>query len=148
MDKRRTIARALGVTGTGLALLLGNGCRTTATVKEAPAVTVWRADGGTDISHEIVFANSRLARSLRITDIARRLTDHGLQNPSVTAVSMYGGTLRFEYRFCWFDGAGYEVGADTSSWKPVTLRHGEPKTFSAVAPTAEVQEFKMMVRGR
>jgi uncharacterized protein YcfL len=148
MEKRMIIARTLGVTATGLALLLSSGCRTTPALRVAPAVTVWRADGGTDISHEIEFANSRLARSLRITDIARQRTEHGLLNPSVTAASMAGGTLKFEYRFSWFDGAGYEIGADTNSWKPVTLRKGESKTFPGVAPTAAVQEFKMMIRAR
>lgn len=148
MQKRKVLAGALGVTGVGLAVLLGSGCRTTPTVREEPAVTVRRADGGTDISHEVTFSNSRLARGLRITDIQRRMTEHGLLNPSVTAVSTYGGTLRFEYRFCWFDGTGYEIGAETNSWKPVTLQNGEAKTFEAVAPASEVQEFKIRFRAR
>ena len=148
METRQVLVKAIAVTGTGLALLLGSGCRTTPTVKEAPAVTVWRADGGTDISREIVFSNSRLGRSLRVTEIGRRLTDHGLLNPKVTAVSTYGGTLKLEYRFCWFDATGYEIGANTNSWKPVSLQNREARTFEAVAPTAEVQEFKMMIRAR
>ena len=148
MEKRTLLASALGATGIGLTLLLGSGCRTTPTVKETAAVTVWRADGGTDISREVSFGNSRLARSLRVTDIQRRQTGHRLLNPSVSLVSTYGGTLKFEYRFCWFDGSGYEVGADTNAWKPVTLRNDEAKTLEAVAPTAEVEQFNVKIRAR
>jgi uncharacterized protein YcfL len=146
MEKRKVLAVALGVTGTGLALLLGSGCRTAPTLKETPAVTVWRADGTTELSREVSFGTPRLAHSLRITEIGRRVTGHGLLNPSVSLVSTYGGTLKFEYRFCWYDGAGYEIGADTSSWKPVALRNSEAKTFEAVAPTAEVEQFVLRIR--
>lgn len=148
MTTRSALASVLGASGLGLALLVGGGCRTTPTVKEPRAVTVYRADGGTDISYEISYSNTRLSRDLRVTDIRRQTTEHGLLHPSVTVVSMYGGTLNFDYRFCWFDGSGYEVGADTSSWKPVTLQKGEARTFESVAPTGEVKEFRIRFRSR
>jgi uncharacterized protein YcfL len=148
MRKRNALAGAVGAAGCGLALLVGSGCRTTPTVKPAPAVTVYRADGGTDISHDILFVNSRLAHDLRISDVRKRTTDHGLLNPSVTAVSTYGGSLNFEYRFCWFDASGYEIGAETSSWKPVTLQKNEAKTVESVAPSGEVKEFRLKLRSR
>lgn len=148
MRTRSLLARAAGAAGVGVALAMAGGCRTSPAVKPAPAVTVYRADGGTDITHDIVFGSTRLARELRVTDIRRRATEHGLLYPSVTVQSLYAGTLNFEYRFCWFDGAGYEVGADTSSWKPVTLARNESKTVESVAPTAEVKSFQLRFRRR
>jgi len=148
MKTRKALVGVFSASGLGRALLVGGGCRTTPTVKAAPAVTVYRADGGTDISHEIAFGNTRLSRDLRITEVRRQTTEHGLLHPSVTAVSMYGGTLNFEYRFGWFDGSGYEIGADTSSWKPVTLQKGEARTFESVAPTTDAKEFRLKIRAR
>jgi uncharacterized protein YcfL len=148
MQTRNALVGILSAAGLGLAVLVGGGCRTTPTAKPAPTVTVYRADGGTDITHEIVFGSTRLSRDLRITDLRRQVTDHGLLNPSVAMVSTYAGTLNFEYRFCWFDGSGYEIGADTSSWKPVTLSKGEGKTIESVAPNGTVTEFRLKIRAR
>lgn len=148
MQKRPVLSTALGLASVGLALVMGGGCRTTPTVRETPAVTIRHADGSTDISHDIVYSNSRLGRSIEILEVRRRQTGHGLLNPSVTMLSTYGGTLKFEYRFCWFDASGYEIGADTNSWKPVTLQKQENRTIEAVAPSAEVMEFKLRIRAR
>ena len=148
MHERQVLTRALGVAGVGLAVLMG-GCRTARTVvTETPGVTVRHADGSTEISREIVFSNSRLARDIQILEVRRRITPHGLLNPSVTVLSTYGGTLKFEYRFCWFDRSGYEIAAETNSWKPVALQNKESKTFESVAPNADVKEFRIRMRSR
>jgi len=127
---------------------VGGGCQTGRTVREAPGVTIRHGDGSTEISREVIFSHSRLARRVEVADVRRRLTGDGLLNPSVTVVSIYGGTLNFEYRFCWFDSAGYEVGAETNSWKPVSMQNREVRTFESVAPSAEVKEFRIKLRVR
>lgn len=137
--------KGLGIAAAGMALLFG-GCRTTPVSPEAPGVVVRHADGSTEITREVVFANSRLSRWLRVTELRRLDSGHGLLAPGITVQSTYGGTLRFEYRFCWFDATGREVAADTSSWKPATLRLGESRALDSVAPTPEVTAFQLRLR--
>ncbi len=137
--------KGLGIAGVGVALLVG-GCRTTPVSAETPGVVIRHADGSTEITREVVFAQSRLTRWLRVKELRRQNTGHGLLAPGITVQSTYGGTLRFEYRFCWFDAAGHEVAADTSSWKPVTMRQGESKALDSVAPTPEVTAFQLILR--
>ena len=51
----------------------------------------------------------------------------------------------FEYRFMWYDAAGFELSAVTS-WIPAFLTGKEARGFKSTAPGPNATNFKIMVR--
>jgi uncharacterized protein YcfL len=49
------------------------------------------------------------------------------------------------YRFKWLDAAGFTVGGE-ESWKPMLVYAYQKQTLSAVAPSPQVTDFKLVVQ--
>jgi uncharacterized protein YcfL len=49
------------------------------------------------------------------------------------------------YRFKWLDAAGFTVGGE-EAWKPVLVYASQKQTLSAVAPSPQVTDFKLVVQ--
>jgi uncharacterized protein YcfL len=49
------------------------------------------------------------------------------------------------YRFKWFDASGFAIGGE-EAWKPVLVYAYQKQTISAVAPSPQVTDFRMVVQ--
>lgn len=49
------------------------------------------------------------------------------------------------YRFKWFDAAGFAIGGE-EAWKPVLVYAYQKQTLSAVAPSPQATDFKLVVQ--
>ena len=53
-----------------------------------------------------------------------------------------------EYKFKWYDKAGFEIGKSLSIWKPFVLDASDSIELKALAITPKVETFKFYIRGK
>ena len=53
-----------------------------------------------------------------------------------------------EYKFKWYDAAGFEIGESLSIWKPIVLDASDSIELKALAITPKVETFKFYIRGK
>ena len=55
---------------------------------------------------------------------------------------------QLEYKFKWYDAAGFEIGESLSIWKPIVLDASDSIELKALAITPKVETFKFYIRGK
>ncbi len=87
-----------------------------------------------------------LARSLSFGEVSVRPL--GSDSSMEAQVMIQNGTSRdlfFEYRFLWYDAAGFEISSN-SAWIPASLSAKEARPFNSSAPGPNAVSFECMVR--
>jgi uncharacterized protein YcfL len=87
-----------------------------------------------------------LARNLTFGEVSVRPL--GLGSSMESQVMIQNETSRdvfFEYRFLWYDAAGFEISSNTS-WIPASLSAKEARPFKSTAPGPNAVSFECMVR--
>lgn len=87
-----------------------------------------------------------LARTLSFGEVSVRPL--GLGSSMETQVIVQNQSSRdveFEYRFIWYDAAGFELSSITN-WIPSSLSGMEARGFKSTAPGPNAVNFKLMVR--
>lgn len=81
---------------------------------------------------------------LQVTDLRAVMRNHLLvvqaeiNNPDSDNQQLY-------YRFKWFDANGFAVGGE-EAWKPLLVYAYQKQTISAVAPSPQVMDFRLVVQ--
>jgi uncharacterized protein YcfL len=120
------------------------GCSTTGGL-EATGTTAWNDEGARVLAKRVVYNSGSLKGDLEVVDLKSALAGD-LMRAQATLRSRDRDTLSFEYRFEWFDLNGIEIGAGSSSWKPLILIGRETKSIQASAPDPRAREFKLKLR--
>ncbi|HHO76205.1 MAG TPA: DUF1425 domain-containing protein [Deltaproteobacteria bacterium] len=124
-----------------LIVLLMAGCAGT-----APNILHVQAGPGGLSSKKEEVNDSSLSRKITFGEVSIRALGLGssmeaqviLQNSSSKDVT-------FEYRFIWYDAAGFELSTVTS-WIPAYLSGKEARGFKSTAPGPNATSFKCMIR--
>ena len=106
----------------------------------APNVLEVRQSG----ENKIEINDRALAQRIAFGEISLKRLEYG----SEAQVILQNKTKRdvtFEYRFIWYDAAGFEVSALTA-WIPATLSGGQSSGLKSTAPTTTAVDFKLMIR--
>jgi uncharacterized protein YcfL len=123
-----------------VALLLA-ACATT-----APNILHVQAGPGGLSSKKIEVNDGSLSRKLVFGEVSIRPLDLG---SSMEAQVIIENTSKrdvvFEYRFIWYDAAGFELSSVTS-WIPASLSGREGRGFKSTAPGPNATSFKCMIR--
>ena len=90
----------------------------------------------------VVIAN----QPILIEDMRALESDGGFKRVQVrvTNRSKFGKSL--EYRFLWFDAAGFEIGQGTGGWSVVPIKARETASLTGTARTTEVASFQLFIR--
>ncbi len=124
-----------------LAVLLLAGCAGT-----APNVLHVQADPGGVSSTSEEINDPGLARRIAFGEVnVRPLGLGSSMEAQVMIENKSSRDVTFEYRFLWYDAAGFEVSA-LSSWIPAVLSGKEARGFKSTAPGPDAASFRCMVR--
>ena len=121
------------------------GCRTNTSGVEGNAAAVTTPEGDMQMSKFVVINNPKLARGLQVVDLKSVFIGDMLKG-QVTLVSKYSATLKFQYKFSWFNKDGVEINPDSGPWTPLIMYGNESKTLQSVAPNSGAREFKIKIR--
>ncbi len=94
---------------------------------------------------ELEVLNEDLSDKIDVQKLKSR-TVGGLTQAQVKIKNKTKTDLRFRVKFVWFDGAGFEIDAESTSWRPVLLHGKEEKSVQAVAPNGEAKTYKVLIR--
>jgi uncharacterized protein YcfL len=123
-----------------VALLLA-ACATT-----SPNILHVQAGPGGLSSKKIEVNDGSLSRKLAFGEVSIRPLNLG---SSMEAQVIIENTSKrdvvFEYRFIWYDAAGFELSSVTS-WIPASLSGKEGRGFKSTAPGPNATNFKCMIR--
>lgn len=120
------------------------GCSTTAGV-EATGKAAWDDQGARILEKNVVFNSSGLKSDIQIVDVKSAIAGD-IMRAQASLRSKDKDTLRFQYRFEWYDANGIEINSGSGSWKPLILNGRESKTVQGVAPDPRAKEFKLKLR--
>jgi uncharacterized protein YcfL len=81
---------------------------------------------------------------LQIIDI-RTVQHNHLLNVQATVVNTDSYNRQLYYRFKWQDANGFEVGQE-ETWKPVLLYGYQKQVLTAVAPSPQATDFRLVVQ--
>ena len=90
--------------------------------------------------------NTRLARQVIVQDVRCDQTQNGFMRASVTLASARNKTMQIQYKFAWFDAAGFEIAPDAETWRVLTLEGRDTRPVMGVAPSAAAESFRLRVR--
>jgi uncharacterized protein YcfL len=121
------------------------GCMHRTSGTEVVGVMVAGPDGQEEMSRAVIVNNAKLGRQIQVVDVRHEYAGDILK-ASLTLTSKYAGTLKFQYKFAWFNDAGVEVRQDTDAWTPVVLYGNETRTVQGLAPSPDVKAFKVNIR--
>lgn len=126
-----------------LAAMLAAGCA----APNTSGITVGvEADEEGNLQQVLQTDNPKLAKQIRVDDVAVGQTKNGLMKASVRLTSKLNKDIVSQSKFAWFDADGAEVDPDGDPWRPLVLHGKETRTISGVAPNARAASFKLRVR--
>jgi len=119
-----------------LACLFLSGCRTVS------------SSGMTLESHcpaDIHVGSKIMHNHLKITKCVSQRRN-GLMAVTIRAENLTNKDLQCEYRYTWFDADGLDIETGMSIWKPANF-HGKARVnMSAIAPSKNVNDYKLVLR--
>jgi len=93
---------------------------------------------------EIEINDRALSHKISFGEVTVKRLDQGTE-VQVMLQNMTKRDVAFEYRFVWYDAAGFEV-SPLTAWIPANLSAGQGSGFKSTAPTATAVDFKLMIR--
>ncbi|QDF66790.1 DUF1425 domain-containing protein [Shewanella sp. SNU WT4] len=89
--------------------------------------------------------NSSVGSDVSISELKTRLIG-GMMQGIATITSLDSTDLSLQYQFTWFDGSGFVIEGDSSSWTPLTLYGKQQVQVQAMAPANGAVSFEIYVR--
>ncbi len=89
--------------------------------------------------------NKSLAKKVSITSFKNKVVND-LLNVQVEIANDFSSTRELQYRFSWFDAAGFEIEQEGGRWQPIVMHGGSVTTLRAVAPNPTVKSYKIVLR--
>ena len=102
-------------------------------------------EGNYAFNQYVLINNQELARHLQIVDVKGRMVNNIMQG-QVQVMNKFDRDYKFEYKFQWFDGNGFEIRSVKEHWSPVLIYGQEVKTLVGTAPNPEAVKFRLNVR--
>jgi uncharacterized protein YcfL len=124
---------------------LSPGCAPATTSNVAVGV-ITEGEEGQVLEKDYIIKDKGLARRIEILDVKTRFTGKFLEGLAMVH-NRRKRTVDFEYRFAWYDEAGFPVESNVSHWSPDRLYGKESKWIRALCPKPGAAGFKIMIRG-
>ncbi len=106
---------------------------------------VWETDGTETLEKDYIIKDKPLAKQIQVLDLKARYMGNFLEGLAVVQ-NQRKYTVDFEYRFEWYDEAGYPVESNVVHWTPNLLYGMESKWIRALCPKPNARGFKVMIR--
>ncbi|MCL1144298.1 YcfL family protein [Shewanella gaetbuli] len=94
---------------------------------------------------EVRVDNNTFAREVSVSNVNARQSADLLQG-AAQINSLVATDLRLQYKFTWYDAAGFTIEDEASSWKALKLHGKQQIQVSGVAPNANASRFEVYVR--
>lgn len=91
-----------------------------------------------------VILDRSLAKDLEIEYLNQAFTGN-LRTVQTTVRNTTGDSIRFQYRYDWFDRDGMQIRSPASTWVVRTLLPGESASLAATAPTPRAADFRFQI---
>ena len=140
-EMRLTAASAILLALTGAVL---TACSHTTTSNVAVGEIV-EGEAGPVLKKDYIIKDKTLAKEIQILDLKARLVGDFLEALAfVQNERKY--TVGFEYRFEWYDEAGYPIESNVAHWTPDLLDGRQSKWIQGMCPKPNATGFKLMIR--
>ena len=101
----------------------------------------------TRINDMRVETDRRLARNLILTELRNSTTNDGFMRVQAFFKNRTKSTLKFVYRFNWYDDQGVEVeNPDSENWVRKVVIAGDDAVLTSVAPKRTCKDFKLRLK--
>ena len=87
-----------------------------------------------------------LGEGIEIKDVRTYRNDAGIMVLQVSGYNKATSVRRFDYKVEWLDEGGFVIESQASKWLPMSSRPKSSFSFSAVAPSKDVADFKIDTR--
>ena len=124
------------------ALLMACSHTTTSNVAVGEIV---RGEAGQVLKKDYIIKDKALAKEILILDLKARLVGDFLEGLAVVQ-NERKYTVDFEYRFEWYDEAGYPIESNIAHWTPDLLDGRQSKWIQGMCPKPNATGFKLMIR--
>lgn len=129
-----------------LAILLALAASGCASASTAANVTEVRTETG---ETSVLVGDPELQEVFRVLEgsvLTRRPADTGILEAQVTLVSLIGETIRFEYRWEWYDADGFEISKAAQHWASDQIYGRAELPLKAASPSPTATTFRIHVR--
>lgn len=141
----KTAIQWLVALGGSVALFTGAGC-TTSYQGVNTVEPVARTESKKLLNDKRIVRDSATARSVRVLNVFEDVTPEGLLRIGVEVQNQNTATFRFNYRFDWFDNAGFPVSTPASTMVSQQIEPGQLLTLTSVAPNPSVKDFRLSLQ--
>lgn len=141
----KTGIRRFWALGWVASLLLGAGC-TTSYQGVNTVEPESRLESRQLINDKRIVRDSGTARSVRVLKVFQDVTPEGLLRIGVEVQNQNTGAYRFNYRFDWFDAAGFPVSTPATTMISQQIEPGQMLTLTSVAPNPSVKDFRLSLQ--
>lgn len=101
----------------------------------------------TRVNDKRVDTDSRLTKSLCLTEIRESKTNDGYMRIQVYLKNMTNETYKIMYRFNWYNNDGAEVeNPDNEMWVRKIIVAGDDLTLTSIAPGKNCKDFKLRLK--
>jgi Predicted periplasmic lipoprotein len=98
------------------------------------------------IRDERVVTDKSLAKSLGVISVSEAQVSGNLLKVQATLQNTKRSDQTFHYNFSWIRQDGMEQAAPANSWRTITLKGGEIRSVSGVAPSPQVVDFRLSLQ--
>ena len=127
-----------------LLALVAPACATRTTSNVAVGEIVEGEDGEL-LQKDYIIKDRALAKEIDVLDIKARYQGDFLEGQTIIK-NRKKYTVRFEYKYEWFDAEGFPLPSSVSLWKPALLYGMETKWINGICPKPRATGFKVMIR--
>ena len=106
---------------------------------------IWEGEEGQVLEKDYIIKDKPLAKEIQVLDIKARFVGNFLEGLAIVQ-NRRKYTVDFEYRFEWYDEAGFPVESNIVHWTPDLLYGRESKWIKALCPKSSATGFKVMIR--
>jgi len=119
-------------------------CASTTPSNVAVAEIVEGEDGEV-LMKDYIIKDRALAKEIEVLDVKARFQGNFLEGQTIIK-NRKKYTVRFEYKYEWFDAEGFPLPSNVSLWKPELLYGMETKWITGICPKPHATGFKIMIR--
>ncbi len=100
---------------------------------------------GEVLQKDYIIKDRALSKEIEVLDIKARYQGEFLEGQTIIK-NRKKYTVRFEYKYEWFDTEGFPLPSNVSLWKPERLSGMETKWINGLCPKPGATGFKVMIR--
>ena len=95
-----------------------------------------------------IITDKSLEKNLGIISVNESRVSGNMLKVQATLQNTKRSDRTFHYNFTWIRQDGMEQAAPANSWRTITLKGGEIRAISAVAPSPQVVDFRLSLQGK